>query len=343
MKKITLLTGLLLSFLFSCVDSDSGTKVTTNTARKVSDGYTVGALQLRGDANPAWQYENLQLYPIVIDPSRQTINGVGAPQLTALAEAMHLPGFRITERKQFGRDRDTWYNALTVQNKTQHSVFLMAGDVVTGGNQDRVIAHDEVVLPGTLKNIDVFCVEHGRSEYYNPDAPEAEKQVAAFRGYFSVSSPQVRQAVHSGNQHGVWDAVATVTAANQAESTTQAYAALETTENEKKEQREAYLRFFDGKFNDLPNMVGMVAVCNGKVVGIDVFASTDLFRQQYNALLQGYAAGAVAVHLQDKNGNTDNVNDAFYAVAMLANEGRSSTEAVGRFDVDGRWVHLYKK
>ncbi len=340
MKKITLFAGFFIFFLFSCGDSGPETKITTIAAPEATSHYTVGALQLREDANPAWQYENLRLYPIVIDPAKQTVNGIGIPQLTALAEAMNLPGFRITERKQFGRNEQAWYNALTVQNKTTHTVFLMAGDVVTGGNQDRVIAHDEVVLPGTLKNIEVFCVEHGRSEYYDPNAPVAEKQVAAFRGYFSVASPQVRRAVHSGDQQGVWDAVASVTAANKAESKTQAYAALETAENEKKDQRAAYLRYFDGKFSDLPNTVGMVAVCNGKVVGVDIFGDAGLFQQEYKALLHGYVAEAAAA---TGSVGEPNVANAFYDVAVLAKEGRKSTAEAGRFEMEGDWVHLYRK
>ncbi|MCK6690575.1 MAG: hypothetical protein L6Q97_00575 [Thermoanaerobaculia bacterium] len=342
MKKYALFAGFAVLFLFACGDSGPEVKLnTTEPANTAAPSYPVAGLHLQLNANPAWQYENLRLYPVVLASDRQTAEGVGLPLLKTLSEAMNLPGFRITERKQFGNDPGAWYNALTVQNKTDETIFLMAGDVVTGGNQDRVIAHDDVVLPRTVKNIEVFCVEHGRSSYYNPAAPESEKKVAAFRGYYSVASPQVRKAVHSGNQQGVWDAVSAVTAVNDAKSGTGTYAALET-ENEKKARREAYLRFFDGKFDDMPNTVGIVAVCNGKVVGIDIFGQPDLFRRQFKALLHGYATEAAAAE-PVSNMPEPNVEYAFHDVASLAGPDKHGSELAGKFDLEGRWVHLFKK
>ncbi len=342
MKKYALFAGFAVLFLFACSDSgpeDKGSA--TEPANAAEQSYLAAGLQLQTNANPAWQYENLRLYPVVMATDPQTVDGVGLPLLRTLSEAMNLPGFRITERKQFGNDPGAWYNALTVQNKTDETIFLMSGDVVTGGNQDRVIAHDDVVLPRTVKNIEVFCVEQGRSSYYNPSAPESEKKVAAFRGYYSVASPRVRQAVHSGNQQGVWDAVSSVTAANDAKSGTGTYAALET-ENEKKARREAYLRFFDGKFDDMPNAVGIVAVCNGKVVGIDIFGQPDLFRRQFKALLHGYAAEAAAAKPVTKMPEP-NVQYAFHDVASLADANKHDSGVAGKYELEGRWIHLYKK
>jgi len=341
MKKFALFACFAALFLFACGDSGPEVKLSTSEPDPAAQNYAVAGLQLQMNANSAWQYQNLRLYPVTAEPGAQTVDGVGLPLLKTLADAMNLPGFRITERKQFGRSEDAWYNALTVQNKTDESIFLMSGDVVTGGNQDRVIAYDDVVLPGTVKNISVFCVEHGRSSYYNPSASESEKQVAAFRGYYNVASPQVRKAVHSGDQQGVWNAVASVTSANNAESHTDTYAALET-ENDKKAKRDAYLRFFDGKFAEIPNVVGMVAVCNGKVVGVDIFGQPDLFRRQYKALLHGYAAEAAATVPADEMPEP-NVAYAFHDVASLANSDSKGTDFAGRFELEGRWVHLYKK
>lgn len=342
MKKYALLAGFAALFLFAC--GDSGPEVNLNATEPTNatePSYSIAGLQLQMNANPAWQYENLRLYPVILASDRQTVDKVGLPLLKTLSEAMNLPGFRITERKQFGNDPGAWYNALTVQNKTDETIFLMAGDVVTGGNQDRVIAHDDVVLPRTVKNIAVFCVEHGRSSYYDPSAPESEKKVAAFRGYYSVASPRVRKAVHSGNQQGVWDAVSSVTAANDAKSGTGTYAALET-ENEKKARREAYQRFFDGKFDDMPNAVGIVAVCNGKVVGVDIFGHPDLFRRQFKALLHGYAAESAAA-TPTAHTPEPNVAYAFHDVAALADSGKSESDIAGKYSFEGRWVHLYQK
>lgn len=296
-------------------------------------------LTLLTSANPGWRYQNLRVYPIIAHDE-----GVGSQQnvknLTPLVAAMTMPGFRITEQKQFGRTERQWYNGLTVQNKTQDTVYLMSGDVVTGGNQDRVLAHDDVILPASVKNVEVFCVEKGRSNYYDESAPAAEKEVAAFKGYFSVASPRVRQAVQrTGNQSEVWAAVDQVTAANNAGSETHTYAGL-ATENDKKAIRDAYLRHFAGQFTDLPNMVGMVVVCGDKVLGVDIFGHPDLFKREYAALLQGYVAEVGDGDIRDSDAAAQH---AFNKVVPLAAPTATETKEVGKFSRSGTWVHLYSK
>lgn len=298
-------------------------------------------LQLLAQNSPEWQYENLRIYPIVADPSLLE-NQSAVQKLKTLAEGMKTPGFRITELKQFGRVQEHSVNALTVQNKSDETIFLMSGDVVTGGNQDRVIAQDQVVMPGVVKNVDVFCVEKGRWEYNDPTATENEKNIYAFKGYYNVASPQVRQAVQrTGNQQEVWSAVAKVTSANSAESGTGAYAALETA-NEAKAKRDAYLRYFDGKTAGQPNMVGMVVVCGDRVLGVDIFGHPDLFRRQYDALLHGYVAEAATANCAVKVSDSEAQN-AFASVARLAAPEAKSNNGAGKFAMDGAWVHLFSK
>lgn len=329
-KNLSLLT---LIFLFAaCV----------NDPASVSDVLkTQTGLSLLTESDPEWQYENLRIYPILADASLPE-NQAALVNLKTLAEGMKTAGFRITELKQFGRTREHSVNALTVQNKSQDTVFLMSGDVVTGGNQDRVIAQDQVVVPGTVRNIDVFCVEKGRWNYSDPTATANEKKIFAFKGYYNVASPQVRSAVQrTGSQQEVWNAVAKVTSANQAESGTHAYAGLETA-NEAKTKRDAYLRYFDGKPANLPNMVGMVVVCGDRVLGVDVFGHPDLFRRQYDALLHGYVAEAATEAGTSKLADTE-VEKAFANVARLTKPGTASDEEAGKFAVGQGWVHLYRK
>ncbi|MEQ1744971.1 MAG: DUF6569 family protein [Saprospiraceae bacterium] len=337
MKNIFLLLGLSVAFFLSCNESAPSSETTATDQPSYSEA--VAGLRLNLQANPEWSFQNLRLYPVLAEAGMLQTNAL--PTLKTLAEAMETAGFRVTERKQFGREESAWYNALTVQNKTQDTIFLMAGDVVTGGNQDRVIAHDDVVLPGSLKNIEVFCVEAGRSTYYNPTAPESEKRVAAFKGYYNVCSPAVRKAVYSGNQNDVWGAVGKVTEANEATSSTQTYAALET-DNDKKEQREACLRFFEGKFSNQPNAVGVVAICNGKVVGVDIFGQPDLFRRQFKALLHGFATEA-GVAGKEQAPAHEAAEKAFRQVAREAKQSSQGSQQVGKYSLGDAWVHLHSK
>lgn len=331
MKKQAILTLATLVFLFSaCVDNE----------KAVSKAASAG-LQLVSDANPAWQYENLRLFPIVADVAladgQQNLAG-----LKTLAESIKTQGFRITEQKQFGRTDEHTYNLLTVQNKSQDTVYILSGDVVTGGKQDRVIAQDQIVMPATVRNMDVFCVEKGRWSANDTLASPSQQKLYAFSGYYSVASPKVRQAVQrTGSQQQVWAAVATVTEANGASSKTSTYAALETA-NDQKNLRDAYLRFFDGKLDQEPRVVGMVAVCGDEILGVDIFGHPDLFRREYASLLHGYVAEA-AMAKCEKQANEYAVKTAFGKVAALADPGTKPTEGAGKFVLGTQWVHLFSK
>ena len=330
MKNTSYLLILVAATLFAACQPDQSL---SSVSSKSHHGLT-----LLTTANPGWQYQNMRVYPIVMDASISE-SQASVQHLTTLAEAMHTPGFRITEQKQFGRSEREWYNGLTVQNKTQDTIYLMSGEVVTGGNQDRILAHDDVLPPASIKNVEVFCVEKGRS-HYDESAPAAEKQIAAFKGYFSVASPQVRQAVQrTGNQSDVWAAVDKVTLANDAQSSTHTYAGLGI-ENDKKARRDVYQQHFASQFADLPNMVGMVVVCGDEVLGVDIFGHPDLFKRQYDALLHGYVTEAAT---RPNQAATAPVEGIFSKVAGAAVPDALTTAGVGNFSRYGAWVHLYSK
>lgn len=329
MKKLLLIAGLALS-LAACVnDHPSG----------ISSA--APGLSLMTEPGAEWTYENLRVYPVMAEASAIEA-GISLQHLKTLAEGMATPGFRITELKQFGRNVEHSVNALTVQNKSTDTIYLMSGDVVRGGNQDRVIAQDQVVAPGTVRNIEVFCVEKGRWRFDDTTASANEKTIYAFKGYYNVASPQVRAAVHrTGSQQEVWNAVARVTSANNAESGTGAYAALESAA-ESKNKRDACLRYFDGKPENLPGMTGMVVVCGDKVLGVDVFGHPELFRRKYAALMHGYAAEAALSGGSATNAKSAAEN-AFDAVVRLSDAKTAGNTGAGKFAVGDTWVHLFSK
>jgi hypothetical protein len=54
-------------------------------------------------------------------------------------------------------------NELTIQNRSMEEVFVQAGDIVKGGQQDRVLALDLILPPKSGRiPIDAFCVEQSR-------------------------------------------------------------------------------------------------------------------------------------------------------------------------------------
>ena len=54
-------------------------------------------------------------------------------------------------------------NQLVLINRSKRPLLLLAGELVSGGKQDRIIAKDRIVPVGAQPlPLNVFCVEHGR-------------------------------------------------------------------------------------------------------------------------------------------------------------------------------------
>ena len=173
-------------------------------------------------------------------------------------------------------------NNLQVNNLSEDTLYLMAGEIIKGGKQDRTLAEDMVIPPGE-KGVDlpVFCVEKGRWRYKG----EQEK---VFGGYFSVSSNKVRSVVtKQKNQKAVWEAVQVVAEDYDVESETGAYTELEKS-SEFQKTREDFILFYENAFASIDNCVGFIGVNQQKIIGCDIFATPGLFTKQFTNLLHAY-------------------------------------------------------
>src|SRR5690242_1631112 len=93
-------------------------------------------------------------------------------------------------------------NQLVLVNNSNRPLLLLAGEIVTGGKQDRVVGKDRIV-PAHSDPIDlgVFCVEPGRWTGASDHFSSLGVQMA---------QPAVRaKAMVEKNQQQVWDQVAT--------------------------------------------------------------------------------------------------------------------------------------
>ncbi len=246
----------------------------------------VDEITLNFAEDQATEFDQLRLYPITTAAATVERNKVAANYLS-LGEAMNQSRFRITEKKPYGRFNDPGaVNTLTVQNKTQDTVYLMSGDVVKGGKQDRIIAEDLLVAPRTIVDVPVFCVEPHRWDYQ-------DEKAYAFTGYYNVAATRIRKSLReSRSQHDVWDKVQEITSVNNAETETGTYTALENSTSYT-DLRDDYLQYIESNFSLDDHTVGMIAVSGNEVLGIEVFGHPDLFRRQFKALLHSYITDAI--------------------------------------------------
>ena len=207
--------------------------------------------------------ENLQIFPIYANEVfKQAHESLG--EYTPLKEAIERNDINISEVSTGGE-----VNRLMATNQSDDTIYIMEGDVVQGGKQDRVVAQDVILAPGEKVDLSAFCVEPGRWS-----ADESHE----FGGYFGISSTNVRKAVALEKDQGaVWDSVAVVTEENNAGSTTGAYTQLNNSEEFQRELKR-YEHKFNQAYKDDESVVGVVAVTGNKIIGCDIFATHDLFR-----------------------------------------------------------------
>lgn len=276
MKKSTILIALLIL-----------TSITLR-AQYNSDNLT---LVLKKEIIEQLTYKNLRIYPVLANAAfRQNFGGLG--NYSHLEEAITDHKIKVEEVNGSGT-----VNTLMAENISNDSIFLMAGEVVKGGKQDRVIASDIIIAPGEKVNIGAFCVEQGR---WNAGSTGTQ-----FSSYLNVTNTEVRKAVSvEKNQREVWDKVKKVTDENGAASGTGTYTALKNSDTYQTNLKE-YLENFEGAFDDNADVIGVMVVSGDKVIGVDLFATNEMFVTAYKNLVHSYITEAITnggeVSIKDKS------------------------------------------
>jgi hypothetical protein len=240
-------------------------------------------------------------------------------------------------------------NRLVLVNNSKRPLLLLAGEVVSGGKQDRVIGKDRIV-PAESDPIDlsVFCVEHGRwvasSEHFG--ASQAMYGAAVHGGPMTnapapmaiMVQPSIRaKAMADKNQQEVWDEVSkqkealvarvapTAPAAAQTIGGVTSYAKANENEDVRKEV-DSVAKPIEQSYQSLirqlrdRNAVGVVVAVNGRVIWADIFASTDLLSKYWPKLVRSYASEAYVTRAKEMEVTTKQA-DAFLADM----EGRKET------------------
>jgi hypothetical protein len=187
---------------------------------------------------------------------------------------------------------------LTVENLSDRPLFIQSGDIVKGGQQDRVVRYDQVVSPGSGRvALSAFCVEQNRC------GPRGTEPLAAF----ALATEQLpgRQlklaALHQQNQAAVWQGVQQ-TQANLAQNVGRPVQAPLSPSSlqltlESHPLQQSIQRYL-GTLADLPELqtdvIGYAVVVNGKLQSADVYASRALFRKVWPKLLRASAVEAIA-------------------------------------------------
>lgn len=218
-------------------------------------------------------------------------------------------------------------NELAIRNLSNQDIYVQAGDIVRGGDQDRMISLDFIVPPRSGRMpIAAFCVESGR---WNKRGNEASASFSSSDNY--ASTKELKLAAKSKNsQQAVWE---NVTLAQDKLSqnvgatvnSTVSGSSLElSVENAKvKETSAAYINALAGILKSKPDVIGYVFAINGKVNSADVYASRALFTKLWPKLLKASAVEAIA----ELNGDADAQPIVAETVHGFLNESEKATAA----------------
>ena len=261
-------------------------------------------------------YENISIFPVVSPQAQDTSafvtldDGLSSGDVLVReqgGESLARSRDQRTPPQQFNNGASV--NQLVLVNRGKRPVLLLAGELVSGGKQDRIIAKDRIIAPGADPlPLDVFCVEHGRWS-----------SGSQFTAAKTMVHPSVReQAAVKQSQNEVWASVragstasspaaapapriaaSDLASAMQTSAPTQSYSKLyqaspvgASVDTFVEEVQRRFARGTAGAKGE--HIVGVVVAYGGEVAWSDIFASSDLFQHYWTKLLRSYAVEALA-------------------------------------------------
>jgi hypothetical protein len=276
-------------------------------------------------------YENISVFPVVNSYSQDTSSFLTLEEGLAAGEVM------VSEQGAVGivRNRDPRYlgppervaasvNQLVLINRSKRPLLLLAGELVSGGKQDRVIGKDRIVPVGAPPlPLDVFCVEHGRWT--------GSSQFAAA---LTIVHPSVREsAAVDQAQTKVWESVRNGTNSKALAAAPRAQISSENLQMAiaGNGRTEAYEKIYESRavgvsIDDFVDqvqrrfanatsglkgerVVGVVVAYGGEVAWSDIFASGDLFDHYWRKLLRSYAVEALTRPTYREAASRDNASE----------------------------------
>lgn len=212
-------------------------------------------------------------------------------------------------------------NKLKLYNKSGKVLILIAGEMVVGGKQDRIVQKDCLVPPDTDGTpLDVFCVEHGR---WDANYKEFDTQAGGFGG--NVANPSVRGTAQAkADQSAVWSSVGGV---NARLGTSTSTGTLREAVASKKVQTDisGYVKEIESKMP--ADACGAVVAIDGKLVWADAFpAVPGLFGKYWPKLLRSYALDALATAKSATGGKAKPIEVADAVKFLMDREGKATFE-----------------
>ncbi len=232
-----------------------------------------------------YTYENLSIFLV---HGKDTLPG---KNFLTLQEALASKVVVVHETKDV--------NELAIENVSKDKeVYVQSGDIVKGGQQDRVLAVDLIVPPRSGRiPIAAFCVEQGRWRQ------RGQEEAGKFEASTDVVATNAQRiAVNKTKSQGeVWAKVSEAQAklsenvGSSVNSTVSESSLQLSLENKKvQEVTDDYIKKLSNIVSGKSDVIGYAVAVNGKMNNADVYGSSALFHKLWPKLLKASAVEAVA-------------------------------------------------
>jgi hypothetical protein len=226
----------------------------------------------------AVSFKNLTIFPV--SPAKIP----NLPRILTLDEASKSDELVISE---VGEGE---VNKVSLQNNSKNYVFIMAGEILTGCKQDRVLKNDILLPPKSKKFIvPAYCVEARRWQWTSPRFSPAP----------AMASVGVRKRAEiDESQTDVWDEISstlrTFSAKVPGEALKEIYEVPQV-----KGKMDGYFKALENIPRDYPEATGIIVFIGKEFLCFDIFGGNELFKNLYPKLLKSYILEALAREGED--------------------------------------------
>jgi hypothetical protein len=280
-------------------------------------------------------YENLTIFPIIAAQDADTSGFETLDEALASGDAIVSEQGSSMRRTRDGSEQRFYsgpqVNQLVLVNRGKRPLLLLAGEVVSGGKQDRIIGKDRIVPIGAPPlPLDVFCVEHGRwtsgtdkfaaaKTMVHPSVREKAAVDQDQGQVWAAVSGQNAQASRVGAGHGVAEAAPLISQQDlssviASSAPTQSYRQIyqsravgDSVERFAEEIERRFNRATGGMKGE--RVVGVVVAYGGEIAWSDAFASSELFTSYWPKLLRSYAVEALTRPATRENASFEDARD----------------------------------
>lgn len=264
----------------------------------------------RVEVGTPYSYRGLTVYPLNLR-SRERL-----PDMYTLDEALSRRDLTIREKGD-GQVPYVW-----VRNEARRPVFMMTGEILLGGKQNRVV-RDDVLLPARSEFVDVpvYCGEQHRWEGGD----------LAFKASPSMSAPALREMAAKGaSQDSIWKDIDGRLEQAEVRSGTRSYQAIYD-DKEIRGRLDECVRKFRPCCTRVT--VGCVVVCGDRILGADLFSQPDLFSRLWDKIVRSYASDYV---VQPQYRGWDDARDRHWVPGVNRNDVTRFLERVRSAELNAR-------